>query len=464
MECGDLSPLCVVRDDKSGDKSPTPQQIRRRSKGIAVVTRRQFIKRGAGLVSVGLVMPRLWIPEARGQSIAADPARRILVVIQLLGGNDGLNTVVPYTDARYYNQRPLLSIKDSELKDKGGVSTIISNEFGLHPSLSEIRDLYEAGKVAITLGVGYPNPTLSHFLSMDIWHTANLSGLGGEGWLGKYADVALIGKPGLPAASVGGVLPKTLLSDKVVIPSIINFDIYDFLTDFNYPGDSRNQLNTFNRTAGRSLSTDSVNGAINRVGLDAVSGALRFKSSVAGYSSSVTYAADNPLAQGMKMLAQIITTVPEASLLYVTLGSFDHHSDQISHVNNHPDKFSGLHAGLLKWFSDAVKTFYDDMAQHGLAENVVMMQWSEFGRRPNENASFGTDHGTAAPLFVIGNPVRGGLYGEQPSLAATDLDAAGNMKFTVDFRSVYATFLDKWLGVDSKSILGGAFENAGFLV
>src|SRR6185295_14807104 len=143
------------------------------------------------------------------------------------------------------------------------------------------------------------------------------------------------------------------------------------------------------------------------------------------------------------------TTVPEASLLYVTLGPFDHHSDQISNANNHPDKFSGQHAGLLGWFSDAVKSFYDDMASHGLADNVVKMQWSEFGRRPNENASFGTDHGTAAPLFVIGNPVRGGFYGEQPSLAATELDLAGNVKFKVDFREVYATVLEKWLGADS---------------
>jgi len=428
-----------------------------------VVTRRQFIKRSAGMVTVGLVLPKLWTAEARVQAGTPDPTRKILVVIQLLGGNDGLNTVVPYTNARYYSQRPMLSIRDSELKDKEGVSTIISNQFGLHPALSEIRDLYQAGKVAITLGLGYPNPSLSHFLSMDIWHTANLTGLGGEGWLGKYADIALVGKSGLPATSIGGVLPKTLLSNKVVIPSIINFDLYNFLTDFNYPGDSNNQLSTFDRTAGRSLSTDGYNGAINHIGLDAVNGALKVKSSIATYTSSVTYAADNPLAQGMKMLAEIVTTISETSLLYVTLGPFDHHSDQVSHPSGRLDKLSGQHASLLKWFSDAVKTFYDDMANHGLADNVVMMQWSEFGRRPNENASFGTDHGTAAPLFVIGNPVRGGLYGEQPSLEVTDLDSAGNMKFTVDFRSVYATLLDRWLGVDSKSVLGGTFEDVGFL-
>ncbi|HJZ68521.1 MAG TPA: DUF1501 domain-containing protein [Blastocatellia bacterium] len=424
-------------------------------------TRRQFIKRSAAMVSVGVVMPKLWIREARSQTAAAN--RRILVIIQLAGGNDGLNTVVPYTDSRYYSQRPTLSFRDSELKDKNGHSTIISNEFGLHPALSEIRDLYLSGRVAVTLGAGYPNPNLSHFLSMDIWHTASLTGLGSEGWLGKYADVALVGKAGLPASSVGGVLPKSLYSNEVVIPSILNFALYDFVTDFNYPGDSNNQLNTFQRTAGRSLPTDSYNGAINSIGLEAVRGALQVKSSVANYSSSVTYAPDNPLAQGMKMLAQIITTIPEASLLYVTLGGFDHHSDQISHPNNRADKFSGQHAGLLRWFSDAVKTFYDDMAQHGLGDNVLMMQWSEFGRRPNENDSFGTDHGTAAPLFVIGNSVRGGLYGQQPSLATTNLDSAGNMKFTVDFRSVYATVLDGWLGVDSKTVLGGSFENVGFV-
>jgi uncharacterized protein (DUF1501 family) len=433
-------------------------------KGNAMpTTRRQFIKRSAAMVTVGVVMPKLWTTEARGQTLAADPNRRILVIVQLAGGNDGLNTVVPYTDSRYYSQRPTLSFKDSELKDKDNHPTIISNEFGLHPSLSEIRDLYQAGRVAVTLGLGYPNPNLSHFLSMDIWHTANLSGLGSEGWLGKYADVALVGKAGLPASSVGGVLPKSLYSSKVVVPSILSFAFYDFITDFNYPGDSKNQLNTFNRTAGRSLSTDSVNGAINSIGVEAVKGALEVKSSIANYSSSVIYASDNPLAQGMKMLAQIITTIPEANLLYVTLGSFDHHSDQVSHPNNHADKLSGQHASLLKWFSQGVKAFYDDMAQHGLADNVLMMQWSEFGRRPNENASFGTDHGTAAPLFVIGNPVRGGLYGQQPSLAATDLDSAGNMKFTVDFRSVYSTILDRWLGVDSKSVLGATFENVGFL-
>jgi uncharacterized protein (DUF1501 family) len=159
-----------------------------------------------------------------------------------------------------------------------------------------------------------------------------------------------------------------------------------------------------------------------------------------------------------------MTTVPEASLLYVQMGGFDNHSDQIGDKqDNRSDKRVGDHATLLKWFSEAVKLFHDDLTEHGLADDVVMLQWSEFGRRPGENASFGTDHGTAAPIFVIGNPVRGGLYGVQPSLASTDLDLAGNVKFQVDFREIYATVLERWLGADSKIVLGDQYPNIGFL-
>ncbi len=156
-------------------------------------------------------------------------------------------------------------------------------------------------------------------------------------------------------------------------------------------------------------------------------------------------------------------TIPEAQLLYVQLNGFDTHSGQSGDRNQHLDKLAGAHATLLKWFSEAVKLFYTDLAEHNLADNTVIMQWSEFGRRPGENASFGTDRGTVAPVFIIGNPVRGGLYGEQPSLAATELDPAGNPKYKVDFREVYATMLDKWLGVDSGAVLGARYSNVGFL-
>jgi uncharacterized protein (DUF1501 family) len=423
-------------------------------------TRRQFIKRGAGLVTLSMVMPKMWLTEARAQGNAG---RRIFVVIQLGGGNDGLNTVIPYTDSRYYSLRPSISFKDTELKDAQGNSTIISNEFGLHPELSEIKGLFDQGKVAIVKGAGYQNSSLSHFLGMDIWHTANTNGGSGDGWLGKYADQALAGKSGLSAVSIGGTLPKSFFADKVVIPSISNFTTYTYQTDQRNQGDRNNQINTFSANSSRSHPAGSFLEAIAGTGLDAVQGAAQVQSSVGQYTSPITYPENNPLAAALRMAAQLITTIPEANLLYVTLGGFDHHSQEIGNQAEPNNKLVGQHATLLSHFSEGVKAFYDDMAAHNLADKVLMMQWSEFGRRPNEDASFGTDHGTAAPMFIIGDPVQGGFYGEQPSLAVTELDQAGNLKFKVDFRAVYATILDRWLQADSESILGALYENVGFL-
>jgi uncharacterized protein (DUF1501 family) len=427
------------------------------------ITRRQFIKRSATAVTVGMVMPKLWTTEARGQALAANTSRKF-VIIQLAGGNDGLNTVVPYTDARYYSLRPVLGLKESELKTARGDSTLIDNGYGLHPAMAEIKSLYDARKVAIVLGAGYPNATLSHFLSMDIWHTADTTGLASRGWLGRYADIALVGQASLSAAAIGGLdLPKTFFASKVVVPNILNLGLYNFLADPGYPGDAANQLRAFNAAASRGFDTDTYLGAINKAAFESVEGAQRVQRAVSDYRSSVVYPQNNPLAVGLQIVAQLLATMPEAHLLYVRLDGFDHHAGQIGSRDNSTNKLAGAHATLLHWFSEAVKLFYDDLTEHHLADNTLMMQWSEFGRRPGENASLGTDHGTAAPLFVIGNPVQGGLYGEQPSLAATALDAAGNPKFRVDFREVYATILDRWLGADSSGVLGASYPNVGFL-
>lgn len=425
-------------------------------------TRREFIKRSAGAVSVGLVMPSLLLREARGQSPDTQN-RRKLVIIQLAGGNDGFNTVVPFTDSRYLALRPTIAFKDADLQSASGPSMMISNDFGLHPAMTELKSLWDQNKVAITLGVGYPNANLSHFLSMDIWHTADTSGLAGKGWLGKYADLALIGKQGLPAASIGGESPKTFYANNLVIPNIINFDFYNFLTDPGYPGDSRNQINTFTAAASRVLPGDTFIGSINKTAFESAASAQKVQTAIAGYRSSVNYNPQNPLAVALKMLAQIITTMPEANLLYVQMGGFDNHAYQIENSNGRVNKFAGTHFVLLKWFSEAVKSFYDDLVEHQMADDVLMMQWSEFGRRPGENASYGTDHGSVTPMFLIGNPVRGGLYGQQPSLAVTESDNAGNPKFNVDFRAVYATILNRWLDADARAVLGAQYENVGFL-
>lgn len=423
-------------------------------------TRRQFIKRSAGAVAVGLVTPSIWLREACAQS----PGRRkILVVIQHSGGNDGLNTIIPYTDSRYLSLRPTLSFKEDELKDAQGRSTKLNGSVGLHPALGELKDMYDAGKVAIVQGVGYPNANLSHFLSQDIWHTANTNGGQGNGWLGDYADIALVGKTGLSAVSIGNALPKSFFADKVVVPSLSNFATYTFQTDSRSPGDRNNQLNTFNALNRRSFPGNSFAAALATTGNDAVLGAAELQAAVARYSSTITYPTPNSLASALKMVAQMATTIPGANLFYVQMGGFDTHSDQIGVAAEPTNKLVGDHATLLRNFSQGVKAFYDDMAEHNLADDLVMMQWSEFGRRPNENASRGCDHGTSSVQFIIGNPIQGGLYGQQPSLEATALDRAGNMQFHVDFRATYATIIDKWLGADSREVLGAQYENIGFL-
>lgn len=434
------------------------------------INRRQFIKRSAGAVSVGLLLPEFWMSSVANAQQVAAADRKIFLVIQMGGGNDGLNTVIPFTDSRYAALRPTLAFKEAELKDAAGNSTILgSNPFGLNPAMSELKGLYDAGKAAIVMGVGYPSANLSHFLSTDIWGSANLSGAG-TGWLGRYADQKLLGQSGLSAINIGGSLPKAFFANKVVIPSIQTFASYTFQTDGRFAGDRNNQINTFNATNARDFPVGSFADSISGAALDAVSGAAQLVNAVGGYTSPVHYPVTGEesaqvvsFAAAMKMVAQIVTTIPEANLLYVQIGGFDHHSQEYgSAADNYTNKTIGQHPNLLKAVSLGIKLFYDDMVAHGLADNVVMLTWSEFARRPNENASHGTDHGTAAPLFVVGNPVLGGkLYGQQPSL--TDLDSAGNLKFNVDFRSVYATILDKWLGADSQSVLGASFGNVGFL-
>jgi uncharacterized protein (DUF1501 family) len=322
-----------------------------------------------------------------------------------------------------------------------------------------MKELYDAGRVAIVQGVGYPEPSLSHFLSADIWHTTDPTGKG-DGWLGRYAEAALQGQPGLSAVSIGPRPPKTFTSSKVVVPNIFSFDLYSFQTDQKYASNRSRKLDAFNAIYGRSFPDNSFASNVSNIGLDAVTGAARIGAAPTNYRSTVVYPANNPLAAGLKMLAQIITAIPEATLLYVQFGFFDHHANQIGGPTS---KLTGQHATLLGYFSDGVKAFYDDMIEHELADKVLILQWSEFGRRPNQNNSLGTDHGTASSLFIIGNPVAGGLYGEQPSLEALALDEAGNLKFNLDFRSVYATVIDGWLGGDSEQVLGSRYENVGFI-
>lgn len=427
-------------------------------------TRRQFIKQSAGAVSVSMLMPKLLF--ARGQDVAAvDPNRKILLLINLAGACDGLNTVIPYSNSRYKSLRPNLAFTEAEV-----ASTILNSDLAYHPSMIDLKGLSDAGKVATVLGVGYPSPNLSHFSSTSVWMTGSLSA-SGAGWIGKYADLALIGKSSLSAISINNALPQVMLANKVVIPNINPsnnaanlFSNYTYQTDNRSAGDRNNQLNSFRANMSRTFDAGTFLAALAESSFDAEAGATQVQNTVTTYNSTVTYpAAPNPLSNPLKMVAQLASTIPDANIFNIAYGGFDTHSAQIT-SNGGTNRITGQHANLLKYLSEGIKAFLDDMAVQGLADNVIILTYSEFGRRPNENASFGTDHGTAAPLFVVGNKIKGGLYGAQPSLEASALDSAGNMKFSTDFRSVYSTILDKWLpNGSSTAVLGGTFPNLGFL-
>lgn len=415
------------------------------------INRRNFLKQGFGFVTAGVVLPHLGLSGFAQTPSFAPSGRRILIVIEFAGGNDGLNTVIPSADPAYLKARPTIG-----LTDKDGILSI-SDRYALHPELAELKTFYDAGNLAIVQSVGYPEATLSHFRSRDIWHTADPVKISGEGWLGKAAEQLYGSNVGLKALSVGNGLPKTLQSPVAVVPAIVKFPRYDYQTDSRYMADGKNQEKTFTNIYGQTRTKGTLDQSIAMIGLDALEGADTLQAGIAQYQSTVEYPANNPLSEGLKMLAQIITTIPESQILYVTLGGFDTHSQQIAAADQ---KLSGDHATLLKYFSEGVDAFYKDLAGHGLAEQVVVMQWSEFGRRPNENGSLGTDHGTASSMFIIGNPVKGGIYGNHPNL--TSLDRAGNVTFDIDFRSVYGTILDGWLNVSSSQVLGATFENIGF--
>ena len=425
-------------------------------------TRRHFIKQSAGALSVGLMMPRILFAR-RGESQTGE--RHILVVVQLTGGNDGLNTVIPYKDSRYYTLRPNLGFKEAELKDDEGKSTIINSEFGLHPAMKEFKKLYDDGKAAIINGVGYGSATLSHGIATDVWHTANTSGSARLGWLGRYADQTLQGKPDFSAVSVGSsYMPKVFAAEKVAVPLVSRLGETSFVV--NWGSERQNFSNTFKAIYKHEAPPGSFQGAITLAAREADTGGEGLQAAVQQYRSRVVYPETNPLAAAMKTVAVLAAGLPESYIFHVAYPCFfDTHAKQIgTDADGYRNKLAGIHALEMSRLSEATKLFHDDMNEQGLGDNYLLMTYSEFGRRPNENASSGTDHGTASNLFVVGNKVKGNdLYGLQPSLNVTDLDADGNVRFTTDFRSIYATVLDKWLGSDSRSILGGSFENIGFL-
>ncbi len=364
---------------------------------------------------------------------------RCLVLVNLQGGNDGLNCVVPHGDADYYRVRPSLAIPRSDV-------LAIDAQLGLNPQMASFKALYDKGMVAIVQGVGYPNPDHSHFRSTEIWQTAAPDRYEHTGWLGRYLDEA-----DLPAAnlfngvSLASILPEVMVGTKVDVPAIASEAAYGLRVDRNPM--QRRAFTALVRDERLPFSSPYL-AHVMEIEDRSQRGSEELPHLIAGYTTSATYPA-TPLGRSLALAAQIVGSNIGTKVIYVQHGSFDTHVNQVAVQNR-----------LLGEFSDAVKAFYDDLSAHGNDRRVLTMTFSEFGRRIEENGSRGTDHGEASPLFLVGGGTKGGIYGDAPSLAATNM---GNVRFTTDFRNVYATVLERWLGRPSAPVLNGTFEQLALL-
>lgn len=397
---------------------------------------RRDVMKGGGMIAVGLVAPR-WLSsiakadvfrQAKGAGPTGDT---VLVVCQWSGGNDGLNTVVPYSSKAYYKLRPLIGIPENKVIK-------LTNDMGLHPSLTGLSELYQQGKVAIIQNVGYPQPNRSHFKSMEIWQSASPESTLKYGWIGRHFDDQLSHHPLNPVVALGlsTEQPLALAGKDASIPCFASLaDLRNMIGD----PDTERMLREIQ---GPDAMTGSATRAVQNASKSALDAVTILQKQLAGYKSQSTYANDQ-FGNGFKQIAQLIATSPATRVVYFQVGGFDTHARQAE-----------THQRLLLQFGNAVNTFQKELDAIGKADKVVTLTFSEFGRRAQENASLGTDHGAAAPMFLIGNSVKGGLHGPIPDL---DNLQQGDVGHTQDFREVYAATLSQWMGGDPHAVLGQEF-------
>ena len=363
---------------------------------------------------------------------------RSLVVIELMGGNDTLNTVIPYNNGLYYDFRSSIGIAQEDVLK-------IDDELGLNPNMVPFKDLWDKGTLAIINGIGYPEPDRSHFRSRDIWHTAEPVGIGGKGWLGAaIRDLDPTGENVLTGVNFGRGLPRALVCKGVPVASVGNLETYGLLPDIQDEMMRRSALDAFSRMYGPDPGKDAVAQVLSQAGTGALKGADALRTAPQNYSSSVEYG-DNPIAQALKSVAQVMSADLGTRIYYASHGSYDSHSAELL-----------AHSKLWQEVSAAIADFTDDLREHNLEDDAIILVWSEFGRRIQDNGT-GCDHGSGGSAFVVGNPVKGGFYGQYPSLREED-HIDGDMQFNNDFRSTYATVLDQWLGLDPDPIVNGKFE------
>jgi uncharacterized protein (DUF1501 family) len=367
----------------------------------------------------------------------------VIVVLQLTGGNDYMNTVVPHSNSQYRDYRPTVNIGEDDV-------IRLNDDIGFHPSMKPLAEMYQAGNVAIIHGVGYNNSPRSHFRSMDIWHTCEPETLGTEGWLGRTIKQIDPNKENVvTAVSMGPSLYRALVAPDVPVATVENLDSYGLLTDVT-PEEKRDRvLDRYKRMYSPMIGSGPVMDFLGQTGLDAIKGADILNVAPERYSSTVEYA-DNSISRKLRSIAQIHLAELGTRVFYCDLGSFDTHADQLA-----------THDKLWASASVAIQDFFDDLEEHNAADNVTMFLFSEFGRRVYDNGA-GTDHGAGGVCLAIGKDVLGGEYGQYPSMKESDLDQ-GDLVPDIDFRGVYTTLIEDWMKLDPIPIVGGHFEKPRFV-
>ncbi len=363
---------------------------------------------------------------------------KVLVVLQLSGGNDYLNCIVPYADPRYRDARPHIRIPEEEVVP-------LDNGYGLNPGMGPIKDIYDQGDLAIVHGVGYPDPNRSHFRSMDIWHTARPADVGTEGWLGQaIRELDPAGDNVITGVNFAPGLSRALASPGVPVASVANLETYGLLTGMAGEEQRIQGLDTFARIYAPTLGSSVVMDYLGKTGLDALRGADVLKTAPQKYSSSVEYPSSS-IAQSLRGVAQVHLADLGTRVFYTQHGTFDTHTDEVATQER-----------LWREISAALEVFYADLREHGRGEEVVVFMFSEFGRRVKDNGT-GPDHGSGGVSFLIGDRVKGGHYNDYPSLDSDKL-VEGDLAFNFDFRGLYSDILEDWLNVEARAIVGGSFE------
>ena len=370
----------------------------------------------------------------------------VLVILQLTGANDYLNTIVPYTNGHYWDARPKVNIPEHQVVP-------IDHELAFRSDMDQFKDIYDKGKMAIIHGVGFENSPRSHFRAMDIWHTCEPDKIGTDGWVAKVVrDLDPTGENVLKGVNFGQGLPRAMTMRGVPITSVnhlASYGVFSSVSGINSQDERTQLLDSFARMYSPAIGTGPTMEYLGQTGLDALKGADIIKVAPQQYSSTIEYP-NTSIATNLKDVAQVHLADLGTQVFYTSYGPFDTHFNQ-----------SGSHAKLWIDISEAVDSFFTDLREQNSSDNVVMLVFSEFGRRVKDNGT-GTDHGAAGVAFVIGDPVKGGMYSNYPSLKPEDL-TQGDLEPNYDFRGLYSTVIDKWMGLDAVPIVGGQFEKMAFV-